>query len=136
MKKENNTFVKKYIALAVIAIFVLGILSACGESSEEVASDATEAAKATVTAGEAAEKAAQDKNDQNIQETTKRVKTGTEDGAIDAVQAAAYEDIEGYDGKWQNISVDVDDTITTIEFDWNGNHYKYEYDQTAGKILK
>ena len=136
MKKGNNTFVKRYIALAVTAIFALGILSACGESSEEVSSDASEAAKATVTAGEAAEKAAQDKNDQNIQETTKRVKTGTEDSAIDAVQVAAYEDIVGYDGRWQNISVDVDDTITTIEFDWNGNHYKYEYDQTAKKILK
>ena len=136
MKKDTNTFVKKYIALAVTAVFALGMLSACGGSSEETDSDATEASKATVTAGEAAEKAAQDKNNQNTQETTKRVKTGTEDGAIDAAQAAAYEDIEGYDGRWQNISVDLDDTITTIEFDWNGNHYKYEYDQTAKKSLK
>ncbi|MDO4197050.1 MAG: hypothetical protein Q4D33_13000 [Prevotellaceae bacterium] len=136
MKNENNTSVKKYIALVATAVFAVGVLCACGGSGEEAASDATEAAKATVTAEEAAEKAAQDKNDQNMQETTKHVKTGTEDGAIDAAQAAAYEDIEGYDGKWQNLSIDADDPITTIEFDWNGNHYKYEYDQAAGKILK
>ena len=86
MKYKSNTSVKKYIAIAVTAIFALGLLSACGGSEDETSTEATEAAKATVTAEEAAEKAAQDKNNQ---ESTQRVKTGTEDGAIDAVQAAA-----------------------------------------------
>ena len=135
MKKENNTLVKKYIALAVSAIFVLGLLCACGGSGEDAsteATEATEAAKSTVTAEEAAKKA----SEENAKGGPNRVKKGTEDPAIDAAKVAAYADIEGYDGKWQNLAIDVDDTITTIEFDWNGNHYKYEYDQATRKILK
>ena len=123
---------KKIISLAVAAVFVLGSFCACGSTtSEEEAAETT--AKATVTAGDAAEKESQDKA---TQETTKRVKKGTEDPAIDAVKAAAYEDIKGFDGKWKNISVDVDDVITTIEFDWNDEHYIYKFDQAAGKIIK
>ena len=132
MTNENNTFVKRYIVLAITAVLILGTLCACGGSSEEAATEATEAAKATVTAGEAAEKASQDTNNQG---PTERVKTGTEDPAIDSVKAAAYKDIEGFDGKWNNIEVDVDDTITTIDFDWDGNHYQYQFDQTSGKIV-
>ena len=128
---------KKYIALAVTAVFLLGMLCACGSSEEEVAEETETTAKATVTAGEAAEKDAQDKADKDAtQETTKRKKTGTEDPAIDGVKAAAYEDIPGFDGKWKNIEVDVDDTITTIDFDWNGNHYQYQYDQETNQIIK
>ena len=135
MKIASN--IKKYIALAVIAAFMLGMLCACGsDASEEEATETK--AKATVTAGEAAEKEAKDQADKDAaqKETTKRVKKGTEDPAIDAVKAAAYEDIKGFDGKWSNISVDVDDTVTTIEFDWNNNHYKYEYDQETKSILR
>ncbi len=123
---------KKLISLAVAAVFVLGAFCACGSTtSEEEAAETT--AKATVTAGDAAEKESQDKASQ---ETTKRVKKGTEDPAIDAVKAAAYEDIKDFDGKWKNISVDVGDAITTIEFDWNDEHYVYKFDQAAGKIIK
>ena len=140
MKNENNTLrrnhVKKYIALAVAAVFILGMFCACGGSGEEAATDATEASKSTVTAGEAAEKAAQDKADKEAQEPTTRKKTGTEDPAIDSVKAAAYEDIKGFDGKWKNIEVDVDDTITTIDFDWNDNHYQYQFDQATGQIIR
>ena len=64
------------------------------------------------------------------------MKTGTEDPAIDAVKAAAYEDIEGFDGKWNNIAIDVDDTITTVEFDWNKTHYVYQYDQSNNRIIR
>ncbi|MDO4197048.1 MAG: hypothetical protein Q4D33_12990, partial [Prevotellaceae bacterium] len=106
---------------------------ACGGSGDETATEATEITKATVTAGEAAEKAAQDNNSQG---TTERVKTGTEDPAIDSVKAAAYEDIQGFDGKWKNIEVDVDDTITTIDFDWNEQHYQYKFDQESGQIIR
>ena len=127
------TNAKKYIAFAVMVALFLGMLCSCGGTSEESSTET--ASKATVTAGEAAEKAAQDKADKE-QETTKRVKTGTEDPAIDAVKAAAYEDIEGFDGNWNNIALDVDDTITTIEFDWNKNHYKYQYDQVNNQIIK
>ena len=132
MNTEKNTSVKKYIVLAMTAIFAIGLLSACGGSEEESSSDTVETTKATVTAGEAAENEALEK----AENSSKQKKTGTEDGAIDAVQKAAYEDIKGYDGKWQNLSVDVDDPITTIEFDWNNTHYKYEYDQDARSLLK
>ena len=132
MKNENNTLrrnhVKKYIALAVAAVFILSLFCACGDSTEQAATEATEATKATVTAGEAAEKAAE--------EPTKKVKKGTEDPAIDAVKAAAFEDIEGFDGKWNNIEVDVDETVTTIDFDWGGDHYQYQFDQATGQILR
>ena len=121
-------YAKKIIALVVSAIFILSILCACGDSAEQEATEAAEATKATVTAEEAAEKAAQ--------ETTKRVKNGTEDPAIDAVKEAAYEDIKGFDGNWKNIAVDVDDTITTIDFDWNDSHYQYQFDQASGEIIR
>lgn len=130
MKKDKNvcsTSGKKIIALMIALVMALGMLCACGSSSEEGAGEPTE--KATVTAGEAAEKEAQ-------KETTKIVKTGTEDAAIDAIHAAVYEDIEGYDGKWQNVNIDVDDAVTTIEFDWNDQHYVYQYDQEKGEVIR
>ena len=127
---------KKYMALAISTLFILSIFCACGGgASEEEANEAT--AKATVTAGEAAEKEAQDKADKNAtQDPTTRKKTGTEDPAIDAVKAAAYEDIQGFDGTWNNIGIDVDEAITTIDFDWNGNHYQYKFDQETGQIIR
>ena len=126
---------KKCIALSIIAIFAISMFCACGDGDSEEATETT--AKATITAGEAAENASQKNNDNNaMQETTQRKKTGTEDPAIDAAKAAAYEDIQGFDGKWKNISVDVDDVITTIEFDWNGNHYQYQFDQESGQIIR
>ena len=128
---------KKYIALAVSAVFILGMFCACGSTEGDASEEAETTAKATVTAGEAAEQEAQDKADKDAtQEPTTRKKTGTEDPAIDAVKAAAYEDIKGFDGKWNNISVDVDDLVTTIEFDWKGTHYKYEYDQETNEIIR
>ena len=130
---------KKYIALAVTAVFLLGLLCACGSSDEEAAEETEPTTKSSVTASEAAMKEAMDKamEEKNAtKETTKRKKTGTEDPAIDGVKAAAYEDIPGFDGKWNNIEVDVDDTITTIDFDWNGNHYQYQYDQEKDQIIK
>ena len=61
MKNENCTSVKKCIALAVTAVFVLGLLCSCGGAEEETATEASETSKATVTAGEAAEKESQKK---------------------------------------------------------------------------
>lgn len=133
MKNENCTAVKKYIALAVTAVFVLGLLCSCGGAEEEIATEASETSKATVTAGEAAEKESQKKDSQ---EFTEPVKSGTEDPAIDSVKAAAYKDIKGFDGEWNNIAIDVDDTITIIDFDWNGNHYQYKFDQETGQIIR
>ena len=145
MKNDNNTheaILKKSIALAVIAIalalialFIIGTLTACGSASDEAAIEASDTPKATVTAGEAAEKAGQEKA-ANGQSATQQNKTGTEDGAIDAVREAAYKDIEGFDGKWTNFEIDVDDVITTIDFDWQGNHYQYRYDQEKQILMK
>ena len=128
----NMKNVKKCFALAISVIFILSMICACGDASEQETAETT--AKATVTAGEAAEQEAQKKAANDAVEAEK--KQGTEDPAIDAVKAAAFEDIEGFDGNWNNISVDVDDTITTIEFDWNKNHYKYQYDQANNQIIK
>lgn len=128
---------KKTIVLAVTSLFLLGMFCACGSSGDKATEETETTAKATVTAGEAAEKDAQDKADKAAtQETTKRKKTGTEDPAIDGAKAAAYEDIKGFDGKWENLAVDVGDTVTTIDFDWNGNHYQYQYDQEKNQIIK
>ena len=128
MKKTTK---ERYIlpALALTLIFSLGMLCSCGSSSAD--DEATEATteKATVTAGEAAAQA-----DEKAKEAAK--KTGTEDPALDAVMAAAKEDIEGFDGNWENLSIDVDDPITVIDFDWKGTHYQYTFDQTSGKIIK
>ena len=85
--------------------------------------------KATVTAEEAAKEA-----EENAKEATK--KTGTEDPAIDSVMEAATEDIEGFDGSWENVEMGVDDPIVTIDFDWNGNHYQYKYNEDTGEIVK
>ncbi len=138
MNNDNNTCTeiwKKVIALVVMMVFILGILTACGGSGGEDSTAASESPKATVTAGEAAEKAGQEKSDMG-QEPVQQIKTGTEDGAIDAVQEAAYKDIKGFDGKWTNLEIDVDDVITTIDFDWQGNHYQYRYDQDNQILIK
>jgi len=127
----TKTIKKRFIlpALALKLIFSLGMLCSCGSSSAD--DEATEATteKATVTAGEAAAQA-----DEKAKEATK--KTGTEDPAIEAAKAKATKDIKGFDGNWENLSVDVDDPITVIDFDWKGTHYQYTFDQTSGKIIK
>ena len=120
---------KKVIILAASLIFVLGILTACGGSSTDE-SATTEAAteKATVTAGEAAEK--------DATKETKKVKTGTEDSAIDTAKAYAKEHIKGFDGNWENLELEVDDPTTIINFDYKGKHYTYTFDQESGKIVE
>ena len=126
--KTNNTK-RGAVVLALLSLFILGMFCSCGNSDST--DQDTSKASSEVTATEAADQ------DAPVETTATRApKTGTEDPAIDAVLAAAYDDIEGFDGKWQNIAVDVDETITTIDFDWNGSHYQYKYNQGSNEIEK
>jgi len=124
--KETN-MKRKYTLLFLTAtiIFIMGMFCSCGSSTSEDATAESTTEKATVTAGEAADQA---------KEATTQKKTGTEDPAIDAAKAKAMEDIKGFDGNWENLSIEVDDPITTIDFDWKGTHYQYTFDQESGKI--
>ena len=122
---------KKVIILTASLILAIGMLCSCGgsdTSDDSAVTEATTAEKATVTAGEAAAK-------EQTKETQK-VKTGTEDGAIDAAKAKAAADIKGFDGNWENVEVEVDDPTTIIDFDYGGKHYSYTFDQESGKIVE
>lgn len=127
--KETNTK-KKYavLFLSVSIIFILGMFCSCGGSGSSEEETTQAKTKATVTAGEAAAQA-----DENKKAAAQK-KTGTEDPAIDAAKAKATEDIEGFDGNWENLSIDVDESITTIDFDWKGTHYQYTFDQSTRQI--
>ena len=125
MKKKHTI-----LFLTASIIFIMGMFCGCGGSSsaDDAATEAPSTEKATITAGEAAAQAEESK------EATTQKKTGTEDPAIDAAKAKATEDIKGFDGKWENLEIEVDDPITTIDFDWKGTHYQYTFDQESGKI--
>ena len=125
---KNSTNKKSVLtALTITLVFILCMLCSCGGSGSSEGGATEAETKATVTAGEAADQA---------KEATTQKKTGTEDPAIDAAKAKATKDIKGFDGNWENLSIDVDDPITIIEFDWKGKHYQYTFDQESGKITE
>ena len=129
----KNDAKKKYIAMITMLTLTLGVLCGCGGSGDSDA-DATEATKAsTVIAGEAAK---QEAEKDAKKEATTAPKTGTEDPAIDAIKAAAYKDIKGFDGKWENIEMEDYDTTIVMRFDWKGKQYEYTYDLESGKITE
>ena len=118
---------KKIMIFAAGLVLALGLLCSCGGSgTDETATTEAPAEKATVTAGEAAAQQA---------EATKPTKTGTEDGAIDAAKAKAFDEIKGFDGAWENLELEVDDPTTIIDFDYGGQHYTYTYDQDKKQIV-
>ena len=126
MKEINMKKTHTILFLTASIIFIMGMLCSCGSSNSSEEETTQAETKATVTAGEAAEEASQ---------ATTQKKTGTEDPAIDAAIAKATEEIEGFDGSWENLSIKVDDPITTIDFDWKGTHYQYTFDQETGQII-
>ena len=67
------------------------------------------------------------------------------DGLVEEVQAAgdpvekainaAFNSIEGYKGGAESISASMTGTIVTVEFDYNGEHYTFNYDINEGKLI-
>lgn len=120
---------------------LLAMLCSCGIAATADEPTTEPPTPSTITAGEAAQKASEsaeqvdtdaDAGDADAQDT----EPGTEDSAIDAVRKAAENDIKGFDGKWQNLSIEVDDPIAVIDFDWGDKHYQYKYDEDAGKMVE
>ncbi len=60
----------------------------------------------------------------------------SDDPGFDAVLDRAFEEIEGFDGQMTNVKESAEDGVTTISFDWNGNHYEYRYDQEKKEIIE
>ena len=59
-----------------------------------------------------------------------------EEGPADVDNCIVFEEIEGFDGQMTNVKESAEDGVTTISFDWNGNHYEYRYDQEKKEIIE
>ncbi len=60
----------------------------------------------------------------------------SDDPGFDAILQRAFDEIEGFDGNMENVKESAEDGVTTVSFDWNGNHYEYKYDQAKKEIIE
>ncbi|MBE6127767.1 MAG: hypothetical protein E7185_00675 [Erysipelotrichaceae bacterium] len=54
---------------------------------------------------------------------------------FEAAINASFDQLEGYSGGAEDIKVSQNGTTYVVEFNWNGEHYTFNYDVNEGKIV-